>query len=367
MKIAQVAPLYESVPPSGYGGTERVVSWLTEELVRMGHDVTLFASGDSQTSARLVPGCPAALRTASGCQDFLAHHVIMMDKVRRHRSEFDVIHFHTDYLHFAMCREWRMNHLTTLHGRLDMPDLAPLYREFSEVPVVSISEKQQDPLPYANWIGNVYHGLPANLLRFHRDPGKYLAFIGRISPEKRPDRAIAIANATGMKLRIAAKVDVADRAYFEGTIKPMLSSPNVEFLGEIGDDQKADFLGNAVACLAPIDWPEPFGLNMIEAMACGTPTIAFRQGSVPEVIDHGVSGLIVDSVEEAIRAVERVKTMSRAVCRNTFEERFTARRMANDYLKLYKLVANKVLPFTDESLIADLSDSESEPIVEDAA
>lgn len=366
MKIAQVAPLYESVPPAGYGGTERVVSWLTEELVRMGHEVTLFASGDSRTTARLIAGCPTSLRSTPGCQDFLAHHIVMLDKVRKHRGEFDVIHFHTDYLHFPLCREWRMNHLTTLHGRLDLPDLAPLYREFSELPVVSISERQQEPLPYANWIGNVYHGLPPNLLRFHRGPGKYLAFIGRISPEKRPDRAIAIATAAGMKLRIAAKVDAADRAYFEGTIKPLLSQPNVEFIGEIGDDQKADFLGNAVACLAPIDWPEPFGLNMIEAMACGTPTIAFRQGSVSEVIDDGVSGLIVESVEEAVAAVERAKSMSREACRNVFEERFTARRMANDYLKLYKLVGNKVLPF-DESLMAELSDSENEPIVEDAA
>ena len=369
MKIAQVAPLYESVPPAGYGGTERVVSWLTEELVRMGHEVTLFASGDSRTTARLIAGCPTSLRTSlrttPGCQDFIAHHIVMLDKVRKHRGEFDVIHFHTDYLHFPLCREWRMNHLTTLHGRLDVPDLTPLYREFSELPVVSISEKQQEPLPYANWIGNVYHGLPPNLLRFHRGPGKYLAFIGRISPEKRPDRAIAIATAAGMKLRIAAKVDAADRLYFEGTIKPLLSQPNVEFIGEIGDEQKADFLGNAVACLAPIDWPEPFGLNMIEAMACGTPTIAFRQGSVPEIIEDGVSGLIVESVEEAVAAVERAKSMSREACHNAFEERFTARRMANDYLKLYKIVGNKVLPF-DESLMAELSDSENET-VEDAA
>ena len=366
MKIAQVAPLYESVPPAGYGGTERVVSWLTEELVRMGHEVTLFASGDSRTTARLIAGCPTSLRTTPGCQDFLAHHIVMLDKVRKRRGEFDVIHFHTDYLHFPLCREWRMNHLTTLHGRLDLPDLGPLYREFSELPVVSISERQQEPLPYANWIGNVYHGLPPNLLRFHRGPGKYLAFIGRISPEKRPDRAIAIATAAGMKLRIAAKVDAADRAYFESTIKPLLSQPNVEFIGEIGDEQKADFLGNAVACLAPIDWPEPFGLNMIEAMACGTPTIAFRRGSVPEIIQDGVSGLIVESVEEAVAAVERAKSISREACRNVFEERFTARRMANDYLRLYKLIGNKVLPF-DESLIAELSDSEKEPIVEDAA
>jgi glycosyltransferase involved in cell wall biosynthesis len=371
MKIAQVAPLYESVPPIGYGGTERVVSWLTEELVRLGHDVTLFASGDSCTNARLIPGCATSLRTTPGCQDFLAHHIVMLEKVRKHRAEFDIVHFHTDYLHFPLCREWRLNHLTTLHGRLDLLDLAPLYREFSDVPVVSISQRQQDPLPHANWIGNVYHGLPTDLLRFHRGPGKYLAFIGRISPEKRPDRAIAIATAAGMKLRIAAKVDSADRVYFKNTIKPLLAQPNVEFIGEIGDHQKADFLGNALACLAPIDWPEPFGLNMIEAMACGTPTIAFRQGSVPEVIDEGVSGLIVESVSEAVEAVERVKSMSRAACRNVFEERFSVSRMANDYLKLYQRVLNqRVLdqqsPF-NESLMAELAESENETIAKDAA
>ena len=366
MKIAQVAPLYESVPPAGYGGTERVVSWLTEELVRLGHDVTLFASGDSRTAAKLISGSAKSLRTLSDCRDALAHHIVSLDKVRKHRGEFDVIHFHTDYLHFPLCREWRVNHLTTLHGRLDLSDLVPLYREFRDVPLVSISKKQQEPLPHVNWVGNVYHGLPENLLRFHRGPGQYLAFIGRISPEKRPDRAIAIATAAGMKLKIAAKMDVADRSYFETTIKPLLARPNVEFLGEIGDDQKAAFLGNAVASLAPIDWPEPFGLNMIEAMACGTPTIAFNQGSVPELIDHGVSGLIVENVEEAVEAVERVKTMSRAACRNAFEERFTDRRMAKDYLKLYEQLLDEQMPF-DDSLMADLAESESDAIAEDAA
>jgi glycosyltransferase involved in cell wall biosynthesis len=386
MKIAQVSPLYESVPAVGYGGTERVVSWLTEELVRLGHDVTLFASGDSCTTAKLIPGSATSLRTMPGCKDYLAHHIAMLEKVRQHRREFDIIHFHTDYLHFPLCREWRVSHVTTLHGRLDLSDLLPLYREFVDLPLVSISNRQREPLPHVNWVGNVYHGLPPALLRFHSAPGKYLAFIGRISPEKRPDRAIAIATGAGMKLKIAAKVDSADRAYFDDTIKPLLAHPNVEFLGEIGDQQKADFLGNAVACLAPIDWPEPFGLNMIEAMACGTPTIAFRHGSVPEVIEHGVSGLIVDSVEEAIKAVEQVRTMSRAACRNAFEERFTSRRMAQDYLRIYKQLAddsmvdvsiaddsmantsmaNARLSF-DQSLMADLSESETKTLAEDAA
>ncbi|MFY9842427.1 MAG: glycosyltransferase family 4 protein [Terriglobales bacterium] len=364
MNIAQVAPLYESVPPRGYGGTERVVSWLTEELVRLGHNVTLFASGDSHTNARLVAGCAASLRTSPECQDYLAHHLLMLEQLRELRDEFDVVHFHTDYLHFSVCLEWRLNHITTLHGRLDLPDLVPLYREFMDVPVVSISRAQRRPLPSVNWIGNVYHGLPENSLRFHRGRGTYLAFLGRISPEKRPDRAIAIAAAAGMPLKIAAKVDRSDRVYFENQIKPLLGQPNIDFIGEIGDEQKADFLGNALACLAPIDWPEPFGLNMIEAMACGTPTIAFRHGSVPEIIEDDVSGIIVESVEEAVEAVERTKSMSRDACRNAFEERFTARRMAKDYLKLYERMTEKVLPLR-KSPMSDRS--ESEPVVEDAA
>ncbi len=366
MRIAQVAPLYESVPPVGYGGTERVVSWLTEELVRLGHDVTLFASGDSRTTAKLIAGSSASLRSMPDLKDSLAHHTVLLEKVRKHRGEFDVIHFHTDYLQFPLCREWTVRNVTTLHGRLDLPDLVPLYREFRDVPVVSISNSQRDPLPGANWVGNVYHGLPPNLLRFHSGAGKYLAFIGRMSPEKRPDRAIAIAKAAGMRLKIAAKVDLADRAYFDGVIKPLLSQPNIEFLGEIGDHQKAEFLGNAVACLAPIDWPEPFGLNMIESMACGTPVIAFSHGSVPEIIDDGVNGVIVESVEEAIAAVEKVKGMSRAACRNAFEERFTARRMAKDYLNIYQQLAFLDMPF-DESKLGDLSEREREALAEEAA
>jgi glycosyltransferase involved in cell wall biosynthesis len=363
MNIAQVAPLYESVPPPGYGGTERVVSWLTEELVTLGHNVTLFASGDSHTAARLVPGCPTSLRTNPDCRDQLAHHILMLEQVRKRRDDFDIVHFHTDYLHFSLCQDWRVSHLTTLHGRLDLPDLPLLYREFSNVPVVSISRSQRQPLPEANWIGNVYHGLPETALEFARRPGKYLAFIGRISPEKRPDRAIEIATGAGMRLKIAAKVDRADSAYFEREIQPLLDQPNVDFIGEIGDDQKSKFLGNAVACLAPIDWPEPFGLNMIEAMACGTPTIAFRHGSVPEVIDDGVSGIIVESVEEAIAAVDRVKSMSRSACRKAFKKRFTARRMALDYLKLYEQLMKLNLPFSAESMT---DQPKSISLVEDA-
>jgi len=290
----------------------------------------------------------------------------MLEQLRKRRREFDVVHFHTDYLHFSLCREWRLNHLTTLHGRLDLPDLVPIYDEFSDIPVVSISRAQRHPLPDANWIGNVYHGLPERSLCFHPGPGKYLAFIGRISPEKRPDRAIEIAVRSGVPLKIAAKVDRADNDYFENTIKPLLNQPNIDFIGEIGDQQKGDFLGNAVACLAPIDWPEPFGLNMIEAMACGTPTIAFRHGSVPEVIEDGVSGVVVESVEEAVLAVDRVRSMSRTACRDTFEKRFTARRMANDYVKLYERLLEETTPLRVTKIHVP-SEIEEESLLEGAA
>lgn len=366
MRIAQFAPLYEAVPPAGYGGTERVVSWLTEELVRLGHDVTLFASGDSRTRAKLVPGCAKALRRNAACQDSLAHHILMLEMLRKRRAEFDIVHFHTDYVHYPLSRERDLPHITTLHGRLDLPDLEVLYREFDDVPVVSISKSQRKPLRHANWVGNVYHGMPKDLLRFHDRPGKYLAFIGRISPEKRPDRAIEIATMTGMHLKIAAKVDRADTSYFEEQVKPLLSRPNVEFIGEIGDAEKADFLGNALACLAPIDWPEPFGLNMIEAMACGTPTIAFDQGSVPEIIEDGVSGIIVSSVEEAAEAVGRIGKISRAGCRKVFERRFTDRRMTEDYLRIYRRVAEQQAPVRLLSATGGKSDSE-ELLVEPAA
>ena len=356
MRIAQVAPLYEPVPPRGYGGTERVVAWLTEELVRQGHEVTLFASGDSLTRAVLIPGCATALRTNPACKDALAHHTLMLEKVRQLRDDFDLIHFHIDYLHFPVSREAALRQITTLHGRLDLPDLPPIYREFSEMPVVSISRNQRGPLPRANWIGNVYHGLPVDLLPFHKGPGEYLAFIGRVSREKRPDRAIEIATRAGMLLKIAAKVDAADYDYFEGVIRPLLNRPNVEFIGEIGDDAKADFLGNAFASLAPVDWPEPFGLNMIEAMACGTPTIAFGHGSVPEIIEDGVSGIIVHNVDEAVQAVGKIAMMSRRACRDAFEKRFTASRMAADYLAIYEQVVSggnrvPVAEITDDQIL----------------
>lgn len=340
MKIAQVAPLYESVPPKLYGGTERVVSYLTEALVQAGHDVTLFASGDSETSARLVPCCPKALRLNNyECNDHLAHHFVMLDEVMRRAEQFDIIHFHIDYMHFPLSKLSGLPQVTTLHGRLDSPDLLPLYRQYKCMPLISISLNQRKPLPWAHWIGNVYHGLPMDLLPLGNGSGKYLAFLGRISPEKRVDRAIKIAKAVGMPLKIAAKVDPADRVYYEREIKPLLNAPGVEFIGEINEQQKGDFLGNAYAYLFPIDWPEPFGLTMIESMACGTPTIAFRCGSVPEIIRDRVSGYIVDSIDQAVQAVAQAATIDRAACRAEFEQRFSAGRMARDYVKLYETIA----------------------------
>ncbi len=336
MKIAQVAPLYESVPPRYYGGTERIVSYLTEELVRMGHDVTLFASGDSVTSARLEPMCRSSLRLDRGCIDQIVHHVLMVEKVFQKAGEFDVIHSHIDYFPFTVMRLIRTPSVNTLHGRLDIPDLVPLFMEFSEIPVVSISNAQREPLPWINWQGTVYHGIPENLFTFREAHGGYLAFLGRISPEKRVDRAVEIAKRAGMELKIAAKVDRADREYFETVVKPLLNHPLVEFIGEIGQAEKDDFLGGAYALLFPIDWPEPFGLVMIEAMACGTPVIAYRCGSVPEVMEHGVTGFIVNDLDEAVRAVKRVSSLDRRRCRRVFEERFTSVRMARDYLEVYR-------------------------------
>jgi glycosyltransferase involved in cell wall biosynthesis len=341
MKIAQIAPLYESVPPKLYGGTERVVSYLTEELVRLGHEVTLFASGDSVTTARLESGCSKALRLTR-CSDALAHHTVMLDKVLSRASDFDILHFHTDYTHFPATRHLQLPAVTTLHGRLDLPDLVPLYRQFNRQPLVSISQSQRRPLGRVNWIGNVYHGIPRNLYRPNPNAGKYLAFLGRISPEKRPDRAIQIAVKAGMPLKIAAKVDAVDRQYFESKLEPLLGKPGVEFLGEINEAQKGEFLGNAYAYLFPIDWPEPFGLAMIEAMSCGTPTIAFRCGSVPEIIEDGVTGYIVDNEEDAVKALQRVAAMSRARCRATFERRFSACRMAKDYLSIYESLVDEL-------------------------
>ncbi|MEZ4601093.1 MAG: glycosyltransferase family 4 protein [Syntrophotaleaceae bacterium] len=336
MKIAQVAPLYESVPPQCYGGTERVVSYLTEELVRQGHEVTLFASGDSITSGSLVPCSPRALRLDKTCIDPLAHHFCMLERVLRKVDEFDLVHFHIDYLHFPFTRHLGFPHLTTLHSRLDLPDLRPLFREFRDMPLVSISNAQRIPLPWANWIGTVYHGLPENIYRFFQKPGNYLAFLGRISPEKRPDMAIAIARRAGMPLKIAAKIDKVDREYFEQKIRPLLKGPWVEFVGEINDREKEEFLGNAHALLFPIDWPEPFGLVMIESMACGTPVIAFRKGSVPEVMENGLTGYVVEDLKSAALAVEQISSLDRSRCRRIFEERFSVSKMAQDYLALYR-------------------------------
>jgi glycosyltransferase involved in cell wall biosynthesis len=341
MRIAQVAPLYESVPPKYYGGTERVVSWLTEELVRQGHEVTLFASGDSQTMARLVACCRRALRLDKNCVDRTAHHVLMMEQVFKASHEFDIIHFHIDYPHYPLSRRMRTPHVTTLHGRLDIPDLNGLYREFRDMPVVSISDAQREPLPWINWQGTVYHGLPPDMYRFRPEPGGYLAFLGRISPEKRVDRAIEIAKRVGIPLRIAAKVDTVDSDYFRSVIEPLLHDPLVEFVGEIDDGEKVEFLGNAHALLFPIDWAEPFGLVMIEAMACGTPVVAYRRGSVPEVVQEGRTGFVVEQLEDAVGAVRRVPTLCRQRCREVFERRFTSARMATDYLRIYERLINK--------------------------
>ncbi|HVJ55309.1 MAG TPA: glycosyltransferase family 4 protein [Aliidongia sp.] len=338
MKIAQIAPLFECCPPKLYGGTERIVSYLTEELVRQGHDVTLFASGDSVTSARLVPCAETALRLNPRVKDPIPYHIMMLDEVRLRAEEFDALHFHIDFLHFPLIRDFADRTVTTLHGRLDLPDLPPFYEAFPEIPLVSISVDQRRPMPPVNWAGMIHHGLPRDLLPFTAAPeGGYLAFLGRISPEKRPDRAIEIAARTGMRLRMAAKIDKADQAYWNEAIAPMVAAyPNVEFIGEINEHQKAEFLGQAQALLFPIDWPEPFGLVMIEAMACGTPVIAFRCGSVPEVIDDGVSGFIVDDLEMAAEAVTRVGMLDRAGVRAAFDRRFTVERMAEDYLTLYR-------------------------------
>ena len=341
MRIAQVAPLYESVPPKLYGGTERVVSYLTEELVRQGHEVTLFASGDSITQARLVAACDRSLRLDPRCIDQVAHHLLLLERVFQRADRFDVIHFHVDYLHFPLSRRQPYAQLTTLHGRLDIPDLISLYEEFDDMPLVSISNSQREPLSWANWLATVYHGLPESLYRPRTAPGTYLAFLGRVSPEKRVDRTIQIAKRTGIPLKIAAKIDPTNQEYYEREIEPLLheAGPEVEFVGEIGEAQKNEFLGHAFALLFPIDWPEPFGLVMIEAMACGTPVIAYRNGSVPEVLDNGATGFIVNGMQGAIDAVARVPQISRARCREVFEERFSARRMAQDYVRVYEQVA----------------------------
>lgn len=336
MRIAQIAPLIESVPPRLYGGTERIVSYLTEELIAQGHDVTLFASGQSITSARLVPCCDEALRK-KGVRDPIPYHMTMLDKVRAMASQFEVLHFHIDQFHFPLFRDLADRTLTTLHGRQDLPDLEHLYAGFPDMPLVSISNAQREAIPDANVLGTILHGLPRNLHTPTLNPrGGYLAFLGRISPEKGADQAIAIANAVGLQLKIAAKVDCADEAYFRSEIEPLLDRPGVEFIGEIGDTQKCSFLGDARALLFPVDWPEPFGMVMIEAMACGTPVLAYRRGSVPEVIDDGITGYIVDSFEEAVCKIGSVLSLDRGQVRRRFDDRFSASRMARDYTDIYR-------------------------------
>jgi glycosyltransferase involved in cell wall biosynthesis len=336
LRIAQVSPLYESVPPKLYGGTERVVSYLTEELVAQGHDVTLFASGDSITSATLVPACDKSLRLNTECVDHLANHVKMLQMVFEEIENFDVIHYHIDYLHYPLSKLYPFPHLTTLHGRLNICDLQSLYAHFNEMPVVSISQAQRKPLSWLNWVANVHHGLPKTLFKPNFREGKYLAFLGRISPEKGVDRAIEIAIGADVPLKIAAKIDKADATYFEQHIKKLMDHPLIEFLGEIDEKGKEEFLGNASALLFPINWPEPFGLVTIEALACGTPVIAYRNGSVPEIIQHNRSGYIVDNNEQAIKAVKDISQINRSECRICFEERFTSERMATEYVNVYQ-------------------------------
>jgi glycosyltransferase involved in cell wall biosynthesis len=336
MRIAQISPLAEAVPPKLYGGTERVVSWLTEELVRQGHDVTLFASGDSMTSARLEAGCSQGLRLL-GVKDHTAHNLVMLDRVRRRADEFDIIHCHIDVLQYPMFQDMADKVVTTLHGRLDLPDYFPVFREYQHMPLVSISDSQREPMvPGVNWARTIYHGLPSDVAPFNPRGGDYLAFLGRISPEKRPDRAIEIAKRVGMKLKIAAKIDRADQEYFETEIEHLMDHPLVEFIGEIDERQKVDFLGNAAAFLFPIDWREPFGLVMIESMSAGTPVVAWRNGSVPEVIEDGVGGVIVETMEAAVAGVHRALEMKRADVRAYFESRFTAEKMASNYIDTYK-------------------------------
>jgi len=357
MKIAQVAPLFEAVPPQLYGGTERVIHYLTEELVRQQHEVTLFASGDSVTSAKLVAISRKALRLDPACIDPAAHSILQLEKVMKVADEFDIIHFHTDFLHFPLTSRFNIPCVTTLHGRLDIPDLQPLYDEFPGQRVISISQSQRVPLPQANWVGTVYHGLPADLHPLQDGDDGYLAFIGRISPEKGLERAIQIAKECNCPLKIAAKIDKVDQHYFEKHVAHLMDHALIEYVGEITEQQKTSFLGRARALLFPINWSEPFGLVMIESISCGTPVIAFNNGSVPEVIDEGVTGFIVESVEEAVAAVARLDQLSRPTVRRVFEERFTAARMAADYLRLYKQVLQDIHRTAKTSGLFDAGES----------
>jgi len=336
MRIAQVAPLFERVPPVAYGGTERVVAYLTDALVELGHDVTLFATGDAQTQAKLVPAAQRSLRLDQACTDQMAPQVLQLELVSQVAHRFDVIHFHTGFLHLPLARHLAAPSVTTMHGRLDSPELVPLMREFTDAPFVSISNHQRRPFPGARWCRTVYHGLPPQLLPFKSRPGGYVAFVGRISPEKRVDRAIAIAGRAGLELRVAAKIDAVDREYFTREIEPLMRQPHVRYLGEIGDHEKSALIGGARALLFPIDWPEPFGMVVIEALSCGTPVLAWPCGSVPELIEPGVNGWIVNSIDEAVEALARVTAIDRAACRASFERRFTADRMARDYVGVYQ-------------------------------
>ncbi|MBU6480719.1 MAG: glycosyltransferase family 4 protein [Nitrospirae bacterium] len=352
MKIAQVAPLWESVPPKLYGGTERIVSYLTEELVRMGHDVTLFASGDSETAARLEAVCPQALRLNTGIFNRDAPMIMLQERALGAVGDFDVVHSHLDFLGFPLARRNSVPVVTTLHGRLDLPELEPVFREYSEMPLVSISHAQRRPLAWANWQATIHHGLPRDLYTFHPQSQGYLAFLGRISPEKRPDQAIEIAKRTGLPLRIAAKVDPADQQYYRSEIEPLLDHPLVEFIGEISDAEKDDFIGNALALVCPYDWPEPFGLVLIEALACGTPVLAYRRGSIPEIIGDGITGFVCESLAEMAEAVERLPLIDRRRCRSAFEERFTADRMARDYVALYERMTEEGIVQTEPKIRA---------------
>lgn len=335
LRIAQIAPLVESVPPKFYGGTERVVAYLTNALVKLGHDVTLFASGDSITKARLVSVIPTSIRL-SNCVDQMAGNVLQLQEVMDRADEFDILHFHTDYLHFPVTRLSHKKTLTTLHGRLDIPELKPLYQKFNDIPVISISNAQRRPLPMANWIDTVYHGLPEDLYQPGHGEGDYVVFLGRFSPEKRADRAIEIARRANVKIKIAAKVDKADERYFEKEIRHLLDQPHVEYLQEIGEEEKGPLLANAKALLFPIDWPEPFGMVLIEALACGTPIIAYNHGSVPEIVEHGKTGFIVDSIEKATEALENINLISREECFAAFQRRFSDSVMAKNYTRLYE-------------------------------
>ncbi len=336
LRIAQVAPLFESVPPRGYGGTERVVSYLTEELVQNGHDVTLFASGDSQTRARLVATRAESLRLDPSVRDWLPYHLLLLEELAKRIRDFDVVHFHIDLLQMPLMRRLGLPYLTTLHGRLDLSDLPPFYAEFPEAAFASISFAQRAPLPNVRWATNVYHGLPVDLYTPGPGDGGYFAFLGRISREKGPEQAIEIAKRAGVRLKIAAKVDAADRAYFESVVEPLLDHPLIEFLGEVSDSGKQEFLGRARGLLFPIDWPEPFGIVMIEAMACGTPIIARPRGSVPEVMKDGVTGYLFETTDEAVAHVRAIDAFDRAKCRQHFEAHFSVSRMAHDYVAAYQ-------------------------------